>query len=502
MLFRPAAEDFQIIGRFTGQVVYGLAAVLLGMALLAAWLDGPNEALAFLIGASVAGIGGALSQIALPAPRRLNPSQGLATVAVVWTVAPVFGAIPLLLSGHYAGPLDAYFEAVSGFATIGLTLVNDLDHLPASMNLWRHLMHLLGGQGIILVVLTIFATAGGAVGTLYTGEGRAERVLPNIVQTARFILRVLALYAAIGLPLLWLALRLHAGMGARASLFHALNLFATTFHTAGFAPMSASAGFYRSSAVQAVLLVLMVAGAFSFALHYQLWLGRRRELTRNLEARTFALTLLAVFSVLTFGLARSGTYTGGTELFSIGLFHAISAHTTTGLALVPGRLFVTDWGVLAPAMLVTAMALGGMAGSTAGGIKAIRIGLLGKGLAREVRRVLLPDQAVLVQSYHMTTRRIVRDADIRGAATILLLFFILYLGGGMIGLYYGYELQLALFESTAAAATGGLSVGVLRPALETPMKVLLIVQMLVGRLEFVAVFALGGYLYSIVRGRV
>jgi trk system potassium uptake protein TrkH len=213
-------------------------------------------------------------------------------------------------------------------------------------------------------------------------------------------------------------------------------------------------------------------------------------------------TLSALFAILAVGLARSGTYTGGAELFRIGFFHMVSAHTTTGLSLVPGRLFVTDWGVLAPAVIVTAMALGGMAGSTAGGIKAMRVGLLAKGVVREVRRVLMPDSAVMVQSYHATTRRIISDADVRGAATLLLLFLLLFLTGGMVGLFYGYDLELALFESTAAAGTGGLSVGVVRPALETPLKVLYILQMLIGRLEFVAVFALAGYLVSIIRGRV
>ncbi len=502
MLFRPEAEDFRIIGRFTGQVVYGVGAVMALHALLAALLREHNEALAFLLGAGLAVSAGAISQMALPAPRRLTPSQGLATVAVIWSVVPVFGAVPLLLSGNYATPLDAYFEAVSGFATVGLSLVNDLDHLPISMNLWRHVMHLLGGQGILLVVLTIFATTGGGAGTLYTGEGRAERVLPNVVRTAKFILRVLALYAAVGLPALWLALRFGAGMDAGDAVFHALTLFATTFHTAGFAPMSASAAFYRSPAVEAVLLVLMIAGAISFALHYQLWHGRRSELARNLEVRTFALLLLASFTILAVGLARSGPYDGVRELFRVGFFQLISAHTTTGLAVVPNRLFATGLGVLAPAMIVVAMAFGGMAGSTAGGIKAIRVGLLAKGVAREIRRVLLPDGAVLVQTYHSGRRRIIRDSDIRGAATVLLLFLILYLAGGMIGLFYGYDLELALFESTAAAATGGLSVGLVRPALEAPLKLLYIVQMLIGRLEFVAVFALGGYLLASLRGRV
>lgn len=499
MLFRPSPDDLRVIGRYTGKVVYLLGAAMLVPFVVAVAAGEANDAFAFLIGASLAIIVGAASQL-LRARTTLDAARGLAVVGGAWIVAPVFAAVPLLLSGHYTSYLDAYFEGMSGFATVGLTLVNDLDHLSRSMNLWRHLLHVLGGQGIILVVLTIFASAGAAIGTLYTGEGHKERILPNVAHTARFVARVVVAYALIGTSLLWVLLW-RSGLEAATALYHAALLFMTAFHTAGFAPQSASASFYRSQPVEVVLMVLMVAGAFSFALHYQLWLGRRRELTRNLETRTLALSIVVIFSILATGLARAGTHTGFADLFRVGFFQTISAHTTTGLTTVPERLFVTDWGALAPAMLVTAMALGGMAGSTAGGIKAIRIGVLLKGLRRDLRKVLLPENAEVVESFHSTTRRILRDDLVRGAATILLLYLMLYLGGGILGLFYGYELTLSLFESTAAAATGGLSVGIVRPALEWPLKVVYIAQMLVGRLEFLAVFALGGYLLSMFRAR-
>lgn len=500
MLFRPSADDLRVIGFYTGKVVYGVGLAMLVPLVVAIVARESNDAYAFAIGASLAIITGAASQLLLRARTTLDAARGLAVVCSAWIVAPVFGAVPLLLSGHYASYLDAYFEGMSGFATIGLTLVNDLDHMTRSMNVWRHLMHMLGGQGIILVVLTIFASAGAAIGTLYTGEGSKDRILPNIVHTARFILRVVVAYAVIGTSILWLVLW-RSGLEAATAAYHASLLFMTSFHTAGFAPQSASAGFYRSQPVEVVLMVLMVAGAFSFALHYQLWLGRRRELTRNLETRTLAVSIIAVFSILSVGLARTGSHTDFSDLFRVGFFHTISAHTTTGLATIPDRLLVTDWGALAPAMIVTAMALGGMAGSTAGGIKAIRIGVLLKGLRRDIRKVLLPESAVVVESYHSTTRRILRDELVRGAATILLLYLLLYLGGGILGLFYGYDLTLSLFESTAAAATGGLSVGIVRPTLEWPLKIVYIGQMLIGRLEFLAVFALAGYMVSVFRGR-
>ncbi|MPZ89642.1 MAG: hypothetical protein GEU81_16595 [Nitriliruptorales bacterium] len=501
MLFRPDGRDFRLIGLYAGRVVFGVGVVMLLPAAVAFGLGETNEAYGFLIGSSLAILAGRVSEMTLHTRAQLNTSHSLAAVALSWLSAPIFAAVPLLLSGHYASYLDAYFEGMSGFATIGLTLANDLDHMPRSVNLWRHLMQFLGGQGIIVVVLTIFSGGLAQVGTLYTGEGREERILPNVVRTARFIWKVALVYALIGTSVLWVAL-LIAGLSPSLALYHGFNLFMAAFDTGGFATQSASVAFYRSPVVEAVLMIIMIAGAFSFALHYQLWQGRRVELWRNLETRTMGLSMLVVFTIMVVGLGRSGTFNSFTELFRHGFFHVVAAHTTTGLATVPGRLYVTDWGVLAPAMLVTAMAIGGMAGSTAGGIKALRIGLVVKGLRRDVRRVLLPEDAVIVETYHSVTRRILQSGQVRDAATLLLLWLLLYLGGGMIGLFYGYDLTLALFESTAAASSGGLSVGLVRPDLEWPLKVVYMAQMVTGRLEFIAVFALAGYAVSIVRGRV
>jgi trk system potassium uptake protein len=501
VLFRPDAKDFRLIGFYTGKVLYGVGLVMLLPAAVAVALGEHNEAAGFVIASSLAVLTGAASQRFLATRAMLRASHGLASVALAWVLAPFFAAVPLLLSGHYASYLDAYFEGMSGFATIGLTLANDLDHMARSVNLFRHVMQFLGGQGIVVVVLTIFATGGGQIGLLYAGEGREEKIVPNVVSTARFIWRVALVYAAIGTSLLWLVLW-RAGLEPIIAVYHALNLFMSAFDTGGFATQSSSVAFYRSWAVEGVLLIIMIAGAFSFAVHYQLWQGRRSELVRNIETRTIAVSILALFAIISIGLARTGTHTEFGDLFRIGFFHAVSANTTTGLATVPGRLYLTNWGMLAPAMLVTGMALGGMAGSTAGGIKAIRIGLIVKGLRHDIRKVLLPESAVVIETYHSSTRRILRSNQVRGAATILLLYLLLYLAGGMLGLFYGYELQLALFESTAAASSGGLSVGIVRPDLEWPLKVGYIASMVIGRLEFIAVFALAGYVVSIVRGRV
>jgi trk system potassium uptake protein len=500
MLFRPDRDDFRLIGFYTGKVIFGVG-VAMGVPLLVAVAAGEqNEAYAFLLAMSLGIFLGRVADWKLTTTATMRTSHGLATVAASWLLAPVLAAVPLVLSGHYLGFLDAYFEAMSGFATIGLTLANDLDHMARSVNLWRHLMQFLGGQGIVVVVLTIIASAGGRVGALYTGEGREEKVVPNVIRTARFIWRVALIYGLMGTVTIWIAVVV-AGLHPVTALYHAVNLFMAAFDTGGFSPQSASVAFYRSTALEMVLLPVMLAGAFSFALHYMLWQGRLRELFRNIETRTMAMTLAMVFTIAAVGLGRSGAFTDFFPLFRHGFFHLVSAHTTTGLSSVPGRMFVTDWGVLAPAMLVSAMAIGGMAGSTAGGIKTIRVGLILKSLRQDIRKVLYPENAVVVESIHSTRRQFLDERQVRAAATILLLWLALYLGGALMGLFYGYDLQGALFESTAAASSGGLSIGIVRPDLEAPMKVVYITQMVVGRLEFIAPFALVGYIVSIVKGQ-
>jgi trk system potassium uptake protein TrkH len=240
----------------------------------------------------------------------------------------------------------------------------------------------------------------------------------------------------------------------------------------------------------------------SFALHYHLWAGRTGELTRNLEVRSLLVTTTVLVAMVLVGLASSGAQTSAGGLYRKGVFTLLSAHTGTGFGVNDGRLFLTDWGVLAPAAIVMAMALGGMAGSTAGGVKALRVGITAKAIAQDVRRILLPDNALVVATYHSGRRRVLRDRAARNAITVLLLYAATYLAGAVVALLYGrWELSEALFESVSAAANVGLSVGIVSPDMPRLLQVTYILQMWVGRLEFVAVFALVGYLVAVVRGR-
>ena len=501
VLLRPGAADLKLIGFYLGKVLLGLGLVMLVPAIIAVSLQEWNSASSFVIGASLCIIVGTASDARLATRQQLTWAHGMVIVALAWLIGAVFAAIPMYLSGRFSDPLAALFEAMSGLTTTGMSVIHDLDHTPVSEDLYRHLLQISGGLGIVIVVLSLFAAGGARIATLYAAEARDERILPNIIRTARFIFQVAGTFAVLGTGALFAAL-LAGGFTPPRALYHAINLFFASFSTGGFSTMQASMIYYHSAWVEFIVGVIMLAGTLSFGLHFALWRGDPREVFRHIETRTLAITTSGFFVVICFGLLRSGTYDTTESLIRKGFFTLISAVSSTGHQVNVGDTYLTDWGVLAPAALVGAMAIGGMASSTAGGIKAIRIGLAWKTLTHDIRRILLPEAALVVSTYHGGRRRILRDETSRAATTVLLLFIITFLIGAVVALVYGeFDITQTLFESVSVGSNIGVSIGVVSPEMPDGLMAVYIVQMWLGRLEYVAVIALFGYLLSLSRGR-
>jgi trk system potassium uptake protein len=501
IILRPGADDLRLIGFYLGKVLLGLGLVMLIPAGVAVVTEEWNSASAFVIGASLCITVGAASDARLATRRQLTWAHGMVIVALAWLVGAIFAAIPMYLSGRFSDPLAALFEAMSGLTTTGMSVIHDLDHTPISEDFYRHLLQFAGGQGIVIVVLSLFAAGGARIATLYTAEARDERILPNFIRTARFIFMVAGTFLVIGTTALFASLLL-AGFTPPRALYHAINLFFASFDTGGFSVMQASMIYYHSATVEVVVMLLMIAGTLSFGLHFALWNGNPREVLRHLETRTLAVTSSVLFVGVCFGLLRAGTYDSTEALFRKGFFTLVSAVSSTGHQVNVGETYLSDWGVLAPAAIVGAMAIGGMASSTAGGIKGIRVGIAFKTLVHDIRRLLLPESALVVTTYHAGKRRILRDETSRAATTVLLLFIVTYLVGAVVGLLYGeYDITQTLFESVSVGSNIGVSIGVVSPEMPDGLMAVYIAQMWLGRLEYVAVFALVGYLVSLARGR-
>jgi len=259
--------------------------------------------------------------------------------------------------------------------------------------------------------------------------------------------------------------------------------------------------YYHSLPYEIISVIIMIAGSFNFALHWAVWTGRRREIVRNVETVSFAITLSVTVLVATFWLAKEGVYPDAMALFRKSFYQLASGHTTTGFATIYARAFVTQWGPVGLLATTLAMAIGASAASTGGGIKGMRMGIMFKSLVADVRKVVAPESAVVRERYHHIRDNWLDDGVVKTAMTITIAYLVMYFLSGLLGSLHGYDFVQALFEGVSAGSNTGLSCGVTTPTMPWDMKVFYIVFMWLGRLEFMSVFALLGYGISIVRGR-
>jgi trk system potassium uptake protein TrkH len=241
-------------------------------------------------------------------------------------------------------------------------------------------------------------------------------------------------------------------------------------------------------------MVFFILGSFNFALHYAIWSGNRKEILRNVEIVSFTITVLTTFSLVCLALMQRGVYPDAVALFRRGFFQLISGHTTTGQSSIYARTFVREWGPLAMLATTVAMAIGASAASTGGGFKGLRMGIIVKGIATDVRRLLSPERAVVTGHYHHLHDNILSDGVVKSAAVIVVLYVLIYGIGAVVGMAYGYPMADALFESVSAGSNTGLSCGVSQAGMPTLLKIVYMLEMWMGRLEFLSVFTLFGFI--------
>lgn len=500
MILKPRLQDIRTIGYYLGKIIIGIGIVMLIPIIAGFAFKELGPALDFIIAFEITMIVGLVLNKACFTTKDLNWMQGMIVVSFSWIVAMLLGAIPLYLSNHWASYLDACFDSMSGFATTGLVLVEDLDHLSFTHNLWRHLIMFVGGQGIVIIALSFFVKGLSGAFKIYVGEGREERILPNVIHTARFIWLVSIIYFVLGTLALGAAGILN-GIKPLRSFFHGACLFMAAFDTGGFSPQSQNVMYYHSPLFEIITVVIMILGALNFKLHYHIWTGNRKEILRNIETTTFFITVIAIFSIVAIGLKQSDVYPKAMMLFRKGFYQLISAHTGTGYQTIYARQFVKEWGELSLVGIICAMGLGGAICSTTGAIKMLRIGVIFKALTQDIKRIILPEKMMVIQKFHHIQNVFLEDKQVRLALFITLMYFLLYFTGAVVGMLFGYPFLQSLFESTSAGANVGLSCGITNVNMPSFMKITYILQMWSGRLEFMSIFTLLGFLVAAIKGK-
>jgi trk system potassium uptake protein TrkH len=297
------------------------------------------------------------------------------------------------------------------------------------------------------------------------------------------------------------AVGMFIGLPAGSAFFHGACIFMAGFDTAGFAPQTQNILYYHSLAFEIITIVFMIMGSLNFNLHYRLLTGDRKEIWKSIETRTFLLVVMLVSLVAMSGLKHFGAYSETMTMFRKGFFHLISGHTTTGYMTIYAQQFIKEWGNIALAGIIIAMSLGGCACSTAGGIKMLRVGIIYKALREDLKRILLPDSAVIAQRFHHIKTMFLDDKQVRSVLIVTFGYLLLYGLGTLIGVGLGYPLLESLFESTSAAGNVGLSCGITDAAMPAILKVTYIIEMWAGRLEIMSVFALVGFFVAFIKGK-
>ncbi|MFW6078407.1 MAG: TrkH family potassium uptake protein [Gemmatimonadota bacterium] len=465
-----------------GTALVGLSIGMLLSALVASWYRDGDTA-AFLLSAALTAAAGVAARRIGRDTGDLTIREGYGVVSLAWLAAGLAGAIPFLLTGAIASPTAALFESLSGFTTTGATVFDDVETLPHGILFWRALTQWLGGMGIIVLGVAILPFLGVGGMQLFRAEAPGptpERLRPRIAQTARLLWYV---YAGLtGLQALLLVL---GGVSPYEAVTHAL----TTLSTGGFSTRNASIAAFDSAYIQYVTLGFMYLAGVSFALHYRALTSRRPRHVADPEWRFFtAIVLAAAAAIALLAWLGGGQPDAGIErTVRDALFQAVSIATTTGYVTYDYEL----WPLAAQMILLLLMIMGGMAGSTAGGMKAMRVSVLLRHGLTELRKSVHPRAVVPTR----LGRKAVREDVLLNVFGFAMLYLLLFAGGILALTLLDHDLPTAVGAAAATISNIGPGLGDVGPIdnfgwIDAPSQLLLSFLMLVGRLEIFTVLLL------------
>jgi trk system potassium uptake protein TrkH len=407
-----------------GAVLKYLGAAFLFPALIAVGSD--EAAWPFLASAAITGGTGWLVERATSGKDVVGPREGFLVVALTWLALPIFGALPYLLADEpqLARPVDAYFEAMSGFTATGATVLTDIEAVDSSLLMWRQLTQWLGGMGIIVLAVAILPRLriGGRqlVHSELAGPDDVEGFSATIRETAR---RLWVLYLALTLAAIAL-FTLYGWTGADP----AMNLYEATAHAfstlaiGGFSTQNKSAAAFAPITQWTIVVLLVLAGVNFLRLYLVIVRGRFRAVTRDDEFRLY-LAFLAGGSVLLLLELLGGDLFAGEEAVRNGIFQAVSIMTTAGFA----NADYTEWSALAELTLLLLMFIGASAGSTGGSIKVIRHLLMFRIIRRELEQTVHREIIVPVRF----NASVVDDRALRGIVAFIVLYIGLFAFGAL-----------------------------------------------------------------------
>jgi len=442
------------------------------------------DAVSFLVSMGLTVSIGKIMQRFSFSQQEIRHREGFAIVTLGWILISIFGSIPFMLSGVFDNFIDAFFESVSGFTTTGATVIMSLESLSHSILFWRSLSHWLGGMGIIVMSIAILPELAGSM-QLFKAEVPGpvhDRLRPRIKETAKTLWVIYLLLTVSQIILLFVN---------DVPLFEAVIHSFGTVSTGGFSSRTLSVRAYDSLIIDGIMVFFMFLAGTNFTLHYQVLRGNIKALFNNKEFRFYVFLVTTAIILITINL-RLQVYKTIVESIRYAAFQTLSIISTAGFATVNYDI----WPPFSRGILLVLMFIGGSAGSTAGGIKVIRIYALMKKGFQELYKLIHP-RAV-------TSLKIGNRAVSEEVSTSILGFFFLYIIVFVVAAITltSFGIDIVSSISAVAATLGNIGpglglIGPLKTYVPLPItgKLLLSFCMLLGRLEIytVLVFMLSGF---------
>ena len=502
---RFASTTLHILGIALAAVSLGM----LGCALLEA-VTTRRDTMALGVSALLAGAaGGLLWYVTRPGTIRMR--QVFATVSWTWILTTGAGALPFVLAGTFAAPgvglaeqvVNSLFESASGFSASGSTVLSDFESPGRGLMMYRQLTHWYGGMGVVVLAVAVLPFLGVGGLELITAElpgTSSDRLAPRVSETARRLWMVYIGFTACA------ALAFYAADGF-SSLYDAVAHAFTVAATGGFSVHADSIGHYDSVAVETVAIVFMILGGTSFSLHWRLVATRTLPYHRNSEFRTYLTTLGLASAVIVLLLWLENGLPLGSSIRAA-VFTVASLGTSTGLSNATGAGSPGDyvtWVAGAQLILLLLMVMGGCTGSTSGGIKVMRMRVLGLMMLRSVQHTQTPRAIIPIRLGHDN----IGETVVSRATGFFLLHFLLVMAGLLAVTSLGGEFETSLGAVVSALGNMGPALGEAGPtsnyavAFTQPARLVLALLMVIGRLEIFPILLTGaGLILSVNRAAV
>jgi trk system potassium uptake protein TrkH len=475
--------NYGVIRNIIGKIAYLLAGLLvLPLIVSLIYKEGINNYMAFILPIVFLALLGLLCTIKKSKNMQMRPRDGIVIVSLTWIMMALFGCIPLILTGDIPNFFDAFFEMASGFTTTGASILDDSTILSRSIMFWRSFSHYVGGMGVLVLILAIIPESkeGSAMHILKAESPGPQvgKLVSKMQVTSRILYLIYFVITVVEFLLLWL------GPDKKMDFFYSLIYTFGTAGTGGFTVHQFGIELF-SSYTQYVIAIFMIIFGINFSLFYYVLIKNFKDIFTNTEIKLYF--VIVITSIILICINIYPIYQNAEQTFRLAFFQVASLMSTTGYSTAN----FDQWPSLSKTILVFLIFIGGCAGSTAGGFKVSRVGILFKAMVRKVKNMIHPRK---VESVYIDGKPL-DDQTVDSVQGYMFVYFLVFIICALLISFDGASIETNFTASLTCLSNVGPGFGNVGPYSSFSFysnfsKFILSLEMITGRLELFPILIL------------